>query len=112
MLLKDSILEHILYIFFLIQKNKPEDIGLPAIEEYHPEVPDSDAVVAANTESEEGSWKMTFSVIKDPMVMSFEELLEKGREESEKRPGLFEKRMDQVKPEDLSVLLASEGLLD
>ena len=45
----------------------------------------------------------------DPMVMTYDELLETGREIVEKEPGLFEKRMAEVTPEDLSVLVYTSG---
>ncbi len=45
----------------------------------------------------------------DPMVMTYDELLETGREIVEKTPGLFEKRMAEVTPEDLSVLIYTSG---
>ena len=45
----------------------------------------------------------------DPMVMTYDELLETGREIVEKNPGLFEKRMAEVTPEDLSVLIYTSG---
>ncbi len=45
----------------------------------------------------------------DPMVMTYDELLETGREIVEKNPGLFEKRMSEVTPEDLSVLIYTSG---
>ena len=45
----------------------------------------------------------------DPMVMTYDELLETGCEIAEKTPGLFEKRMSEVTPEDLSVLIYTSG---
>ncbi len=45
----------------------------------------------------------------DPRVMTYDELLETGREIVEKSPGLFEKRMSEVTPEDLSVLIYTSG---
>ncbi len=65
------ILAVIMVLFFLLQKNKPEDIGLPAIEEYHnDELPSkkfpNDEIIS---EPEEGSWKSIFEVIKNPMVL-------------------------------------------
>jgi len=45
----------------------------------------------------------------DPMVMTYDELLETGSEIVEKNPGLFEKRMSEVTPEDLSVLIYTSG---
>ena len=46
---------------------------------------------------------------KDPMVMTYEELLEMGALEVEKHPDLFEKRMEDISSEDLSVLIYTSG---
>lgn len=56
-------------LFLLLQKNRPEDIGLVPIEEYHGE---KQAVLAAGEkpqEEPEGSWKTIFEVLKNPMVL-------------------------------------------
>jgi len=45
----------------------------------------------------------------DPMLMSFDELLRKGREFEEKNPGLFEKRMAEIKPSDMALLIYTSG---
>ena len=45
----------------------------------------------------------------DPMVMTYDELLEMGREAAERDPGLFEKRMDGVEPDDVSTLIYTSG---
>jgi len=45
----------------------------------------------------------------DPMVMTFDDILEMGRQVMEKDPDLVEKRMDEVAPEDLSVLIYTSG---
>lgn len=45
----------------------------------------------------------------DPMVMTYQELLDYGREVLEKQPGLFEARMAEVAPDDLSVLIYTSG---
>jgi len=45
----------------------------------------------------------------DPMVMSYDEILELGRRTVEKAPDLFEKRMADIIPEDLSVLVYTSG---
>ena len=65
------ILIGVLILFYFLQKNKPEDIGLPAIEKYHKE---SVEEIEQDKESsyksaEEGSWSMTLSIIKNPMVL-------------------------------------------
>ncbi len=46
---------------------------------------------------------------KDPMVMTFEDLLEKGREVEERNPGLFQERMNAVNLEDVSTLIYTSG---
>ena len=46
---------------------------------------------------------------KDPMFMTYDEVLEIGRQIVEKEPDLFENRMNEVTPEDLSVLIYTSG---
>ena len=45
----------------------------------------------------------------DPMVMTYDDLLELGRKIVEKDPDLFEKHMSEVTPEDLAVLIYTSG---
>ncbi|MBW1701603.1 MAG: long-chain fatty acid--CoA ligase [Deltaproteobacteria bacterium] len=45
----------------------------------------------------------------DPMVMTYDAILELGRETVEKEPDLFENRMNEVTHEDLSVLIYTSG---
>jgi long-chain acyl-CoA synthetase len=45
----------------------------------------------------------------DPLLMSFDDLLQLGKEYDERHPGLFEQRMSEVKPEDLAVLIYTSG---
>ena len=45
----------------------------------------------------------------DPMVMTYDDLIDLGRQISEKDPHLFENRMREVTPEDLSVLIYTSG---
>jgi long-chain acyl-CoA synthetase len=45
----------------------------------------------------------------DPMVMTYDHILDLGREIVEKEPDLFENRMKEVTPEDLSVLIYTSG---
>jgi long-chain acyl-CoA synthetase len=45
----------------------------------------------------------------DPMVMTYDDILALGREIVEKDPDLFENRMKEVTPEDLSVLIYTSG---
>lgn len=65
------VLAVIMILFFLLQKNKPQDMGLPPIEEYHKEEPVSEEVPDDEivSEPEEGSWKSIIEVIKNPMVI-------------------------------------------
>lgn len=56
-------------LFFLFQRDRPEDVGLPSIESYHHEpVP---VVKAGETPEEEpeGSWKVVREVATNPMVI-------------------------------------------
>jgi len=46
---------------------------------------------------------------KDPMVMTFEELLEIGHKVSQQNPQLFDDRVRQISPEDVSVLIYTSG---
>jgi len=55
--------------FFLFQRNRPEDVGLPAIERYHEE---KEATLKADetpAEEREGSWKVIAEVLSSPMVL-------------------------------------------
>ncbi|MBW2615465.1 MAG: AMP-binding protein [Deltaproteobacteria bacterium] len=45
----------------------------------------------------------------DPMVMTYDDILEMGRGIVEKDPDLFENRMNELTPEDLSVLIYTSG---
>ena len=46
---------------------------------------------------------------KDPMVMTYDELLEQGREVSQQDPDLFEGKIDETQPEDISMLIYTSG---
>ena len=46
---------------------------------------------------------------KDPMVMTFEQLLELGQKEIDQNPGYLEQRIQEIGPEDLSVLIYTSG---
>ena len=63
------ILSIVLILFYLIQKNKPEDVGLPTIEKYHKEAVPKVLDENGDEKDVEGSWKMIFGVIKNPMVL-------------------------------------------
>ncbi len=45
----------------------------------------------------------------DPMVMSFAELLQTGKEFDEKSPALFEQRLEKTKPEDIATFVYTSG---
>lgn len=55
-------------LFFWFQRNRPEDVGLPSIEEYHHE---GAARIAPDTSTPEpdGSWKVVGQVLRNPMVL-------------------------------------------
>ena len=59
----------VLILFYFIQKNKPKDVGLPTIEEYHNEAVPKILNENGDEEASEGSWKLIFGVIKNPMVL-------------------------------------------
>jgi OPA family glycerol-3-phosphate transporter-like MFS transporter len=55
-------------LFLLFQRNRPEDVGLPPIEEYHGE---SEAVIepgAAPASEREGTWTVVAEVLRNRMV--------------------------------------------
>lgn len=55
-------------LFLLFQRNRPEDVGLPSIEQYHAE---PEAVLDASetpAEEPEGSWKVVGEVLRNRMV--------------------------------------------
>ncbi|HDZ22932.1 MAG TPA: long-chain fatty acid--CoA ligase [Desulfobacteraceae bacterium] len=45
----------------------------------------------------------------DPMVISFDELLEKGREIDEKDPALFKQRVEKTRPQDIATFVYTSG---
>ena len=58
------------FLFFVLQKNRPQELDLPPIEEYHGENESgSNDVENSKAEAEEGSWQSIIGVIKDPMVI-------------------------------------------
>ena len=65
------VLAVIMILFFLLQRNRPQDMRLPPIEEYHKEEPVSEDLPNDEiiSEPEEGSWKSIIEVIKNPMVL-------------------------------------------
>jgi OPA family sugar phosphate sensor protein UhpC-like MFS transporter len=59
-------LAFILLLFLLLQRNKPEDVGLPPIEIYHQEENASSKAPDPHVAS---SWAITLQVIRNPMVL-------------------------------------------
>ncbi len=53
------------FLFVFFQRNRPEDVGLPSIEEYHGEKQNTGV---ATDSKPENSWANIISVLKDPMV--------------------------------------------
>lgn len=56
-------------LFLLLQRNRPEDVGLPPIEEYHNEKPDVPLPEEASHPEPEGSWKVILDVLRNPIVL-------------------------------------------
>jgi OPA family glycerol-3-phosphate transporter-like MFS transporter len=56
-------------LFYVFQRDRPEDVGLPPVEEYHREP--TPVVKAGETPAEEpeGSWKVIREVVTNPMVL-------------------------------------------
>jgi OPA family sugar phosphate sensor protein UhpC-like MFS transporter len=59
----------VLVLFFLFQKNKPEDVGLPPIEDYHGEEMAVLADDADTGDERRGSWKTIQEVFRNPMII-------------------------------------------
>ena len=64
------VLAAIALLFVRFQKNRPEDIGLPSIEDYHGEAVDVLAKDAAPEDEPEGSWKVIGEVFRNPVILS------------------------------------------
>jgi len=64
-----AILAGIWVLFLILQKNRPEDIGLPSIEEYHGEPQDILDSHEKQQDEPEGSWKAIIKVFKNPMII-------------------------------------------
>lgn len=60
----------VLILFYLLQKNRPQDVGLPPIEKYHREPGyDLKEEESADDSAAEGSWEAILNVAKNPMVL-------------------------------------------
>jgi len=60
-----AVLFGIWILFLIFQRNRPEDFGLPPIEEYHEEP----AAALDEDQNPEGSWKAIFEVYTNPVVL-------------------------------------------
>ncbi|MBI2950094.1 MAG: MFS transporter [Verrucomicrobia bacterium] len=56
-------------LFFWLQRNRPEDVGLPPIEHYHRQSESPSDKPEADAEEADGSWKAVVTVLKHPMVL-------------------------------------------
>lgn len=56
-------------LFFWLQRNRPEDVGLVPVETYHQETPDAPPTVEAAEAEPEGSWQSILAVLRSPMVL-------------------------------------------
>jgi len=56
-------------VFFIWQRNRPEDVGLPSIEKYHEEEEATLRTDESPSEEPEGSWKVILEVLTNPMVL-------------------------------------------
>jgi len=83
--------------FFFVENEEQLDKWL----HFRDKVPDLQKVIVWDLEG--------LRHFEDPMVMTYDELFETGSEIVEKTPDLFEKRMSEVTPEDLSVLIYTSG---
>ena len=59
----------ILLLFLWLQRNKPEDVGLPRIEVYHHEAEEVLETASTPAKSTEGSWGISLKVLRTPMVL-------------------------------------------
>ncbi len=56
-------------LFLFLQRNRPEDVGLPPVEVYHNENPDVPLPEEATHPEPEGSWKVILDVLRNPIVL-------------------------------------------
>jgi sugar phosphate permease len=56
-------------LFFFLQRNRPEDVGLPPIETYHHQKESVLKPDETPAQEPEGSWKVIVQVITNPMVL-------------------------------------------
>jgi OPA family sugar phosphate sensor protein UhpC-like MFS transporter len=56
-------------LFFWLQRNRPEDVGLPPIEQYHQQSQSPATPPIGDSEEADGSWRAVATVLKHPMVL-------------------------------------------
>jgi len=56
-------------LFLLLQRNRPEDAGLPPIEVYHGEAPSSAEPSKTSGSDSSSSWDIIFEVLRSPVVI-------------------------------------------
>ena len=56
-------------VFLIFQRNRPEDVGLPPIEQYHHEPAPVGDELADQTAKRESSWSSILSTLRKPMVL-------------------------------------------
>ena len=83
--------------FFFVENEEQLDKWL----QFRDKVPFLEKVVVWDTEG--------LRHFKDPTVMTYDALIDSGRQIVEREPDLFENRMNEVTPEDLSVLIYTSG---
>ena len=57
------------FLFLVLQQNRPEDVGLAPIEEYHGEKESVLDSKETPSDEPEGSWKVIVEVLRSPMVL-------------------------------------------
>ena len=68
-ILPAMVLALVAVLFFLFQRNRPEDVGLPPIEVYHAETPEAAKPTEVGAVEADGSWKTILEVLTNPMVL-------------------------------------------
>ena len=91
------ILEHSQARYYIVENEEQLDKALMAREH----LPDLKKIVVIDMEG--------LRKFKDPMVISFEELLTLGRERDRTEPDLFEKRLNASKPDGVALLIYTSG---
>ena len=91
------ILEHSQARYYIVENEEQLDKALMVRED----LPDLKKIVVIDMEG--------LRKFKDPMVISFEELLALGRERDRTEPDLFEKRLNASKPDSVALLIYTSG---